>query len=110
MDRSTSIRTDFTVNNKVASSYNTIQLFHGQCMDSLTSVNPVDLNMNSNGSYYISVKVDANNNVDECDESNNSLSLSLYMETQTQKPDLVIDRIWANDQNRIMSAKICNIG
>lgn len=110
MDRSTSIRTDFSVNGRVASAYNTVQLFRDQCLDSTTSVNPVDLYMDSNGSYSLTARVDANNAVEERDESNNTLSVSILIETFAQKPDLVIDRISPNDSSRVINARVCNIG
>lgn len=110
MDRSVSVRTDFTVNGRMATTYGNVQLVRDQCTDSISSVSPAELSMGSNGTYTILARVDANNNVDERDESNNTMTINLSIETQNDRPDLVVDRIWSNDSNGIMSARICNVG
>lgn len=70
------------------------------------------MNLYYNGNASISVTVDANNNVSEQNESNNtSSSQYIYVETnRNQKADLVVDRVYANDSNRTITAHVCNTG
>lgn len=111
MNGSASVRTNFTTNGTTSSSYNSIQLSAGQCVDSLASVTPSALGITFNGNYSVTATIDADNGISERNESNNSLTRSFFVETdQIQKPDLVIDHIWSNDNARTITAHICNIG
>lgn len=110
MNNSVSVRTSF-VSNSTTSTYNTLQIGHGQCTSTVVSTTPAELGIVYGGSYSITVAVDANNNVSESNESNNTLTQSLFLETdRNQKSDLVVDRISANDNSRIIVTHVCNIG
>jgi subtilase family serine protease len=94
-----------------ANSYNSLQMAQGQCTSTVVFTTSTELGINYTGSYPITVTVDANNAVDESNESNNTLSQSLFLETlQTQLPDLIVDRIFTNDSARTLTARVCNIG
>lgn len=111
MNSSTSVRTSFVSNNTTASMYNTLQIGNGQCTSSIVYTTPTELGIIYSGNYTVSVTVDANYNIMESDESNNTLSQYLYLETtQNQKSDLVVDRISSNDYNRTIITHVCNIG
>ncbi len=111
MRNSTSIRTNFTINDTTRSIYNTVQMARGQCTSSVVYMIPSELGIVSNGNYSIGVVVDTNNNLSERDEANNTLTQYLYIETdRNQKSDLIVDRILANDNTRTITTRICNIG
>lgn len=111
MNSSASVRTNFVSNNTTASMYNTVQIGRGQCTSSIVYTTPAELGIIYSGNYTVSTTVDANNNTMESNESNNTLSQYLYLETtQNQKSDLVVDRISSNDNNRTIITHVCNIG
>lgn len=82
MRNSASIRTTFISDNITANTYTALQLTRGQCTSSHIFTSPLELNIFSNGSYYsLSATVDANNNVDESNESNNTSNQYLQIWT-----------------------------
>lgn len=110
MNNSVSVRTSFA-SSSTASIYNTLQIGRGQCTSAIVSVTPGELGITYGGNYSITIAVDANNNVSESNESNNTLTQYLFLETdRNQKSDLVVDRISANDNSRTIVAHVCNIG
>lgn len=110
MRSSVSIRTSFSSNTN-ATMYNTLQIGKGQCTSSVVYTSPEEMNIIYNGNVSISVTVDSNNNLNELNESNNTLTQNLYVETlRNQKSDLTIDRISSNDNNRTITTRVCNVG
>lgn len=111
MNGSVSLRTSFSSNNSTSYMYNTLQIGRGQCTSTVVYTTPAELGIFYSGNYSISITTDVNNNVSEQNESNNTLSQYLFLETnQNQRPDLVVDRISTNDNNRTIITRVCNIG
>lgn len=111
MRSSISLRTDFNSGGRTATVYNTVQMGRGQCTSSIVSTSPVELGITYGGNLTVSVTADAGNSVNEQNESNNTLSQYLFIETdRNQRADLVVDRISANDNNRTVVVHVCNVG
>ena len=111
MQNNASIRTNFTVNDITRTIYNTIQIGRGQCTSDIVSITPEELGIHYNGNYALGINIDTNNNLSESNESNNTLSQNMYIETnRNRNADLVVDRIWANDNNRTLTTRVCNTG
>lgn len=111
MRNSVSVRTDFTSAGRTSNVYNTVQMARGQCTSSVVSVSPAELGIIYGGNYTVGATVDTSNNVSEQNESNNSLSQQLFLETdRNQKADLTVDRISTNDNNRTLLVHVCNVG
>lgn len=111
MNSSTSVRTTFSYAGNTASIYNNLQIGRGQCTSDVVFTTPGELNLPYTGNYSIMVTVDANGNVNERNETNNTLTQNIFLTTdRNQQPDLVVDRVSANDNNRSITSRICNTG
>lgn len=81
MQRSARVRTVFTTDNATATKENTLWLSRGQCIDSPVYVTPSALGISFRGEYLVNVVIDAGNQVDELDESNNILTRTITIDT-----------------------------